>query len=50
MFNFVIDVNEKGAKGKPFKMTFDKLSDEIDLSYDVDGISVMVLPPICMNA
>ena len=36
MFNFVIDVNEKGAKGKPFKMTFDKLSDEIDLSYDVD--------------
>ena len=37
MFNFVIDVNAKAAKGKPFKMTFDELSEDIDTEYS-DGI------------
>jgi len=35
-FSFVCDLNKKGAKSKPFKMSLDDLQDEIAISYDAE--------------
>ena len=35
-FSFVCDLNKKGAKSKPFKMSLDGIQDEIAISYDAE--------------
>ena len=36
--NFVIDVSNTGAKGKPFSLDLGELVEEIDVSYDEIGV------------